>query len=60
MSYQIEKNFLNYKMNLISTSDSITIVIKKKNSNDEFTSNFTLSNLKNIHFFCHLQHQKTL
>ena len=31
MSYQIEKNFLNYKMNLISTSDSITIVIKKKN-----------------------------
>ena len=51
MSYQIEKNFLNYKMNLISTSDSITIVIKKKNSNDEFTSNFTLSNLKKYKFF---------
>ena len=51
MSYQIEKNFLCYKMSLISTSDSITMVIKKKNSNDEFTSNFTLSNLKKYKFF---------
>ena len=51
MSYQIEKNFLNYKMSLISTLGQIIIIIIKKNSNDEFTSNFTLSNLKKYKFF---------